>query len=74
MVCGDQVIDLDLMKRHTVYVRPFEATHPKVKMFWRVMESFSNEERCVLFLSRAGFVSVFKPTRSLCGVGAVSCL
>ncbi|CAE7873681.1 HERC1, partial [Symbiodinium sp. KB8] len=48
LVCGEREIDVELMKRHTTYVK-YKDTNAVVVNFWKVLEEFTNEER-VLFL------------------------
>jgi hypothetical protein len=43
-VGGPPGVDIELLKRHTNY-DGFSASDPTIKRFWKVLESFSNEER-----------------------------
>lgn len=44
LVCGDPVVDVDLLKKHTQY-DSYEADSEGVARFWRCFEILSNEER-----------------------------
>jgi hypothetical protein len=44
MVCGNPEIDLEVLRKHTVY-NSISATSSLVKYFWQTMESFNTEER-----------------------------
>ncbi len=45
LVCGPDQIDIEVLKRHTQYGRPFALGHPVVTAFWTVMERMSHRER-----------------------------
>lgn len=47
LVCGSPNIDIDNLRRHTHYQNGFSVSHPIVKCFFKVLESFSMEERQV---------------------------
>jgi len=44
LVAGSPVIDLELLKRHTRY-EAYSATDPVIERFWKVMESFTDQQR-----------------------------
>jgi hypothetical protein len=44
MVCGNPVIDLDLLRKHTQY-RGISSGSALVKNMWKALESFNQEER-----------------------------
>ena len=44
LVGGPPNIDIDLLKRHTTY-DGYTATDKTIKMFWKVFESFTEEEK-----------------------------
>ncbi|KAA0167397.1 hypothetical protein FNF31_00838 [Cafeteria roenbergensis] len=44
-VCGSDVVDVAVLKAHTVYQPPYDASHKTVKFFWEVMDELSNRER-----------------------------
>lgn len=46
--CGTGEVDVDLMQRHTTYVK-YNPTERVVRDFWAIMQEFTQEER-VLFL------------------------
>lgn len=48
-VCGKPMIDMNLLKRHTQYSGGYSATTPVITYFWKLLDSFSFEER-VLFI------------------------
>ena len=43
-ICGDKVIDIDRLKSITTFPN-CQNDHPIVERFWRVFESFDDEER-----------------------------
>ncbi len=43
LVCGDSLVDLDVLKASTVYLR-LNAESTRVKAFWKALESFSQAE------------------------------
>lgn len=46
LVCGNPTVDLEILKSKTEYHNwPGGANHPTVKMFWKVLESFSDVYR-----------------------------
>lgn len=46
-VCGSLAIDIELLKRHTVYSSGMTPDkYPHLEMFWRVLNDFSEENRC----------------------------
>ncbi|CAH2236380.1 jg10760 [Pararge aegeria aegeria] len=46
LISGAEVpIDLDDLRRHTQYGGPFSEAHATVKCFWRVVETFTDEQR-----------------------------
>ncbi|RWS24487.1 E3 ubiquitin-protein ligase HERC4-like protein, partial [Leptotrombidium deliense] len=53
MVTGESACDWYLVEKDTVYKEPFSATHPTVKMFWKVFHSLSEEDKrnFLLFLT-----------------------
>jgi len=52
-VCGAPRIDLNVLRRHTVYApKRFTDSSPAVQQFWNVLQSFTEHERG-LFLSFA---------------------
>lgn len=48
-VCGNFGIDLEMLRRHTVYKHPLVEESPIVEKLWSVLDSFSFEEQ-TLFL------------------------
>lgn len=46
MVCGQASIDFELLKRNTTYDSGDE-NNPTCKMFWKMLKSFSDEERAL---------------------------
>jgi len=44
-VCGKPKIDLELLRRHTIYSGGLNETTPQVLYFWEVLGEFSEEER-----------------------------
>jgi hypothetical protein len=46
--CGDPIIDVELLRRHTAYKNGYNETHETVERFWRVFEDLSNDDRCGL--------------------------
>jgi len=44
LVCGNPVIDLEVLRKHTLY-QGLSSSSPLVKYFWQTMESFNQEER-----------------------------
>ncbi|XP_074841163.1 ubiquitin-protein ligase E3C isoform X2 [Carettochelys insculpta] len=49
LISGAQVpISLDDLKSFTNYSGGYAADHPVIKIFWRVVESFTDEEKCKL--------------------------
>jgi hypothetical protein len=44
MVCGDPVINIEVLRKHTIY-RNIAETAPLIQHFWRALESFTSEER-----------------------------
>jgi hypothetical protein len=44
LVGGPPGVDIEVLKRHTVY-DGFNASDATIKNFWRVLESFTEEER-----------------------------
>ena len=45
MVCGRDLIDLDLLKRHTVFGDKVNPKDNHIEYFWNVLASFTQEER-----------------------------
>ncbi|KAA0163733.1 hypothetical protein FNF28_04123 [Cafeteria roenbergensis] len=45
LVCGSPTIDVEALRRHTVYRGAFSATHPVVQAFWEVLRGMSQPER-----------------------------
>jgi hypothetical protein len=45
LVCGDPHIDLEKLKAHTTYHGFPDAQHKTCQAFWRVMESFTQDDR-----------------------------
>eukprot|EP00455_Lapot_gusevi_P024213 TRINITY_DN2513_c0_g1_i3.p1 TRINITY_DN2513_c0_g1~~TRINITY_DN2513_c0_g1_i3.p1 ORF type:complete len:153 (-),score=46.11 TRINITY_DN2513_c0_g1_i3:70-528(-) len=43
-MCGRKDIDLEMLKRHTEYAN-VDRNAPHIEYFWRVLESFTPEER-----------------------------
>ena len=43
--CGEQTIDLELVKRHTSYTGGYGANHPVVQLFWTAMASMNPMEQ-----------------------------
>jgi hypothetical protein len=48
LVCGENEIDVERMRRHTRYLNDFSASTPCVRHFWRAVESFTPAERVML--------------------------
>ena len=48
LVCGENEIDVDRLKRHTRYVGGFSEATPCVRHFWDCLETFSQPERVML--------------------------
>lgn len=48
LVCGSPEVDLELLKKHTRY-NGCKVTDPHIRIFWKVLKDFSQEERS-LFL------------------------
>lgn len=57
LVCGSPIVDVDVLRRHTVCRNGLSMSHPLVKNLFLTLESFSHEER-QLFLR-------FVPPRAL---------
>ncbi|GAA6077020.1 ubiquitin-protein ligase E3C-like isoform X1 [Tachysurus ichikawai] len=49
------LICLDDLKKFTKYSGGYFPTHPVIKIFWDVVENFSNEEKCRLIMFVTGF-------------------
>jgi hypothetical protein len=45
IVCGQNDIDIELLKRHTEY-KGTDSSAPHIKYFWQVLEEFSPLQRC----------------------------
>jgi hypothetical protein len=45
LVCGTASVDVDYLRRHTVYDSPYGAEHAVIKRFWRVFATLSQEDR-----------------------------
>lgn len=45
LICGNPKIDIEALRRHTVYQGGLSPSSPLVKIFWKVLYSFSQEER-----------------------------
>lgn len=45
LVCGSPEIDIDMLKRHTVYRGNYSAGHVVMKNLFQALRSFSQEER-----------------------------
>ena len=45
MVCGSRDFDLASWKRNTKYGSPYSAEHKTVRLFWKVLEGWSADER-----------------------------
>ncbi|MES1917773.1 MAG: hypothetical protein MHM6MM_009479 [Cercozoa sp. M6MM] len=45
MVCGRREIDIGLLRRNTQYRHGIHADDEHIKRFWRVLTSFSHEQR-----------------------------
>ena len=60
LVCGSPYIDIDVLKRHTVYRNGLTGSHALAKSFFAALESFSQDER-KLFL-RYGVVRYGRST------------
>lgn len=44
LICGHVEIDLEILKRHTEY-RGYHVKNSTIRYFWKVLESFSHEQR-----------------------------
>ena len=44
LICGHVEIDLEVLKRHTEY-RGYHVKNSTIRYFWKVLESFSHEQR-----------------------------
>jgi len=44
-VCGKNIIDVELLSRHTKYSGEYEVEHPVMKMFWRMMNEMLESDR-----------------------------
>jgi hypothetical protein len=44
LICGNPVIDLDVLRKHTIY-QGLAPGSPLVKYFWQTLESFTQAER-----------------------------
>jgi len=45
MICGNPVIDVEALRRHTIFSGGLNASHPAVKFLFQVLHSFNTEER-----------------------------
>lgn len=45
LVCGNPDIDIQLLREKTIYSGNVRETDPHIQMFWRVIESFSAQDR-----------------------------
>lgn len=45
MICGDPNIDIELLRRHTVYQGGISSSSTTVKHFWKTLHSFTMHER-----------------------------
>jgi hypothetical protein len=45
LVCGNPYIDIEALRRHTVFAPTLNAGHPLVKFFFDALHSFNMEER-----------------------------
>jgi len=45
MVCGKREIDLDYLKSNTRYRSPIKESDKHIQLFWKVLHSFTHEER-----------------------------
>lgn len=45
MICGDPNIDIELLRRHTVYQGGISSSSATVKHFWKSLHSFTQNER-----------------------------
>ena len=43
--CGDPLIDLELLKRHTVFTNDLNANSSRVKYLWEALENMVNFDR-----------------------------
>jgi hypothetical protein len=48
LVVGKQDIDLKLLKSMTTYVHPYTQRSQPIKLFWKMMEEFTMEERSLM--------------------------
>jgi len=44
-VCGQSKIDLDLLKKYTIYQVGLSSEDPHIKIFWTVLENFDAQQR-----------------------------
>jgi len=44
-VCGSPEVDISSLKRHTQYRQGVDKDSPHIKMFWQVLEDFSQADR-----------------------------
>ena len=47
-ICGNRYVDVATLQAHTKYGVGLEPTAPHVKLFWRAVRSFSDEQRRLL--------------------------
>jgi ubiquitin-protein ligase E3 C len=38
-------IDIDDLKKHTIYSGPYDENHPAIIMFWKILEEFDDEDQ-----------------------------
>ena len=44
MMCGKETIDLDILRRHTIFGDKCDPKAKHIKYFWKVLKSFTQEE------------------------------
>ena len=45
MVCGESVLNIDLLEKHTVYGEGYDRNHVVIRRFWMVLRQFTNRQR-----------------------------
>ena len=48
MVCGESVLNIDLLEKHTTYSDGYDRSHVVIRRFWKVLRKFTNRQRLLL--------------------------
>jgi hypothetical protein len=72
-VCGRPIIDIGNLRRHTQYDSRINPDAPHIRYFWRILQSFNNEERCRFVRFAWGQVSGLSVSVCVSVCAACSC-